>query len=209
MVPYDLALTSELLTRSVSDDFPMEDAVDLIHSIGRANIFTTLDLLKGYWDIPMAEDSKNLTSFKTHRQQYHFKIIFTCIHRNHLQNLGRTTSSSGYYFNETFSVKFHCEPQKVCFRKTQIKYLGPIIGSGKHEPDPENNAVINSLPVPKTKKELRSALGLCNYYHEYIPKYSKLVYQLTELTKKRVPDSIPWIEKHDQQRTTNSITWLV
>ncbi|GFW59062.1 hypothetical protein TNCV_2779931 [Trichonephila clavipes] len=63
------ALNSE----SVSDDFPMEDAVELIHSIGRANIITTLDLLKGYWAIPMAEDSKNLTSFKTHRQQYRFK----------------------------------------------------------------------------------------------------------------------------------------
>ncbi|GFS74468.1 retrovirus-related Pol polyprotein from transposon opus [Trichonephila clavipes] len=60
-------------SESVSDDFPMEDAVELIQSIGRANIITTLDLLKGYWAIPMAEDSKNLTSFKTHRQQYRFK----------------------------------------------------------------------------------------------------------------------------------------
>ncbi|GFX73186.1 retrovirus-related Pol polyprotein from transposon 17.6 [Trichonephila clavipes] len=65
------ALNSE----SVSDDFLMEDAVELIHSIGRANIITTLDLLKGYWAIPMAEDSKNLTSFKTHRQQYRFKVM--------------------------------------------------------------------------------------------------------------------------------------
>ncbi|GFT40774.1 transposon Tf2-11 polyprotein [Trichonephila clavipes] len=135
------ALNSE----SVSDDFPMEDAVELIHSIGRANIITTLDLLKGYWAIPMAEDSKNLTSFKTHRQQYRFKCAFG---------------------------------------KAQIKYLGHIIGSGKHEPDPEKTAVINNLPVPKTKKELRSVLGLCNYYREYIPKYSELVYPLTELTKK-------------------------
>ncbi|GFU07814.1 retrovirus-related Pol polyprotein from transposon 17.6 [Trichonephila clavipes] len=74
--------------------------------------------------------------------------------------------------------------------------MGHIIGSGKHEPDPEKTAVINNLPVPKTKKELRSD-GLCNYYREYIPKYSELVYPLTELTKKRVPDSIPWTEKHD------------
>ncbi|GFU90720.1 hypothetical protein TNCV_4182741 [Trichonephila clavipes] len=129
------ALNSE----SVSDDFPMEDAVELIYSIGRANIITTLDLLKGYWAITMVEDSKNITSFKTHRQQYRFK----------------------------------------------------------HEPDPEKTAVINNLPVPKTKKELRSVLGLCNYYREYIPKYSELVYPLTELTKKRVPYSIPWTEKHD------------
>ncbi|GFW03878.1 hypothetical protein TNCV_2049941 [Trichonephila clavipes] len=162
------ALNSE----SVSDDFPMEDAVELMHSIGRANIITTLDLLKGYWTIPMAEDSKNLTSFKTNRQQYRFKVM-------------------------SFELNFTVNLKKCAFGNTQIKYLGHIIGSGKQEPYPEKTAVINHLPVPKTKKELRSVLGLCNYYREYIPKYTELVYPLTELTKKRVPDSIPWTEKHD------------
>ncbi|GFU90381.1 hypothetical protein TNCV_1328351, partial [Trichonephila clavipes] len=51
----------------------MEDASGAHTFYGRANIITTLDLLKGYWAIPMAEDNKNLTSFKTHRQQYRFK----------------------------------------------------------------------------------------------------------------------------------------
>ncbi|GFS96955.1 retrovirus-related Pol polyprotein from transposon 412 [Trichonephila clavipes] len=158
------ALNSE----SVSDDFPMEDAVELIHSIGRANIITTLDLLKGYWAIPMAEDSKKSYIFQD--------------------------SSATVPFQE---LNFTVNLKKCAFGKAQIKYLGHIIGSGKHEPDPEKTAVINNLPVPKTKKELRSVLGLCNYYREYIPKYSELVYPLTELTKKRVPDSIPWTEKHD------------
>ncbi|GFV32884.1 retrovirus-related Pol polyprotein from transposon 17.6 [Trichonephila clavipes] len=111
------ALNSE----SVSDDFPMEDAVELIHSI-----------------------EKPISS-----QQLNFTV-----------NL-----------------------KKCAFGKAQIKYLGHIIVSGKHEPDPEKTAVINNLPKPKTK-ELRSVLGLCNYYREYIPKYSELVYPLTELTKK-------------------------
>ncbi|GFU66228.1 retrovirus-related Pol polyprotein from transposon 17.6 [Trichonephila clavipes] len=215
------ALNSE----SVSDDFPMEDAVELIHSIGRANIITTLDLLKGYWAIPMAEDSKILTSFKTHWQQYRFKVmsfglknasatfqremnkalscyrefsrayiddiaIFSKNWEEHLLHLD-TTLTKLSELNFTVNLK------KCAFGKAQIKYLGHIIGSGKHEPDPEKTAVINNLPVPKMKKELRSVLGLCNYYREYIPKYSELVYPLTELTKKRVPDSIPWTEKHD------------
>ncbi|GFU89164.1 hypothetical protein TNCV_2896121 [Trichonephila clavipes] len=178
------ALNSE----SVSDDFPMEDAVELIHSIGRANIITTLDLLKGYWAIPMAEDSKNLTSFKTHRQQYRFKRIFTCLHRRHcnlLQKLGRTSFHLDTILTKLSELNFTVNLKKCAFGKAQIKYLGHIIGSGKHEPDPEKTAVINNLPVPKTKKELRSVLGLCNYYREYIPKYSELVYPLTELTKKR------------------------
>ncbi|GFV05410.1 retrovirus-related Pol polyprotein from transposon 297 [Trichonephila clavipes] len=93
-------------------------------------------------------------------------------------------------------LNFTVNLKRCASGKTQIKYLGHIIGSGKHEPEPEKTAVIN-LPVPKTKKELRSVLGLCNYYREYIPKNSELVYPLTDLAKKRVPDSIPWTEKHD------------
>ncbi|GFV22139.1 retrovirus-related Pol polyprotein from transposon opus [Trichonephila clavipes] len=111
--------------------------------------------------------------------------------------LGRTSSSSDTILTKLSELNFTVNLKKCAFGKTKIKYLGHIIGSGKHEPDPEKTAVINNLPVPKTKKELRSVLGLCNYYREYIPKYSELVYPLTELTNKRVPDSIPWTEKHD------------
>ncbi|GBN16822.1 hypothetical protein AVEN_127655-1 [Araneus ventricosus] len=43
------------------NDFPMENAVDLMCNLGKANIITTLDLLKGYWTIPMEEQSKDYT----------------------------------------------------------------------------------------------------------------------------------------------------
>ncbi|GFS69831.1 hypothetical protein TNCV_3101481 [Trichonephila clavipes] len=203
----------------------MEDAVELIHSIGRANIITTLDLLKGNWAIPMAENSKNLTSFKTHRQQYRLKVMSfglknasATFQREMNKALSCYREFSRAYIDDIaiFSknweehllhldtiltklseLNFTVNLKKCAFGKTQIKYLGHINGSGKHEPDPEKTAFINNLPVPKTKKELRSVLGLCNYYREYIPKYLELVYPLTELTKKRVPDSIPWTEKHD------------
>ncbi|GFX63964.1 retrovirus-related Pol polyprotein from transposon 17.6 [Trichonephila clavipes] len=190
------ALNSE----SVSDDFPMEDAVELIHSIGRANIITTLDLLKGYWAIPMAEDSKNLTSFKTHRQQYRFKVMSfglknasATFQREMNKALSCYREFSRAYIDDIaiFSknweehllhldtiltklseLNFTVNLKKCAFGKAQIKYLGHIIGSGKHEPDPEKTAVINNLPVPKTKKELRSVLGLCNYYLEAPSLYS-------------------------------------
>ncbi|GFW89273.1 retrovirus-related Pol polyprotein from transposon 17.6 [Trichonephila clavipes] len=190
------ALNSE----SVSDDFPMEDAVELIHSIELANIITTLDLLKGYWAIPMAENSKNLTSFKTHRQQYRFKVISfglknasATFQREMNKALSCYREFSRAYIDDIaiFSknweehllhldtiltklseLNFTVNLKKCAFGKAQIKYLGDIIGSGKHEPDPKNTAVINNLPVPKTKKELRSVLGLCNYYLEAPSLYS-------------------------------------
>ncbi|GFX38564.1 retrovirus-related Pol polyprotein from transposon 17.6 [Trichonephila clavipes] len=189
------ALNSE----SVSDDFPMKDAVELIHSIGRANIITTLDLLKGYWAIPMAEDSKNLTSFKTHRQQYHFKVMSfglknasATFKREMNKALSCYREFSRAYiddiaiFSKNWEEHLHLDTiltklselnftvnlKKCAFGKAQIKYLGHIIGSGKHEPDPEKTAVINNLSVPTTKKELRSVLRLCNYYLEAPSLYS-------------------------------------
>ncbi|GFV38535.1 hypothetical protein TNCV_2221141, partial [Trichonephila clavipes] len=190
------ALNSE----SVSDDFPMEDAVELLHSIGRANIITTLDLLKGYWAIPMAEDSKNLTSFKTHRQQYRFKVMsfglknasatfqremnkaLSCYRefsRAYIDGIAIFSKNWEEHFlhldtilTKLSELNFTVNLKKCAFGKAQIKYLGHSIGSGKHEPDPEKTAVINNLSVPKTKKELRSVLGLCNYYLEAPSLYS-------------------------------------
>ncbi|GFW24924.1 retrovirus-related Pol polyprotein from transposon 297 [Trichonephila clavipes] len=172
----------------------------------------------------MAEDSKNLTFFKTHWQQYRFKGTSFGL-KNASATFQREINKALSYYREfsrayiddiaifsknleehlhldiiltKLKVSFSSFFLKECaFGKTQIKCLGHIIGSGKHEPDSKKTAVINDLPVPTTKKELRSVLGLCNYYREYIPKYSVLVYPMTELTKKRVPDSLPWTEKHD------------
>ncbi|GFY34510.1 retrovirus-related Pol polyprotein from transposon 297 [Trichonephila clavipes] len=148
--------------------------------------------------IPMTEDNKNLTSFKTHRQQNRFKVISfglknasVTFQREMNKALSCNREFSRAYiddiaiFSENWEehllhldtlltklseLNFTMNLKKCAFGKTQIKYLGHIIGSGKHEPDPEKTAVINILPVPKTKKELRSVLGLCNYYREYIPK---------------------------------------
>ncbi|GFT70916.1 retrovirus-related Pol polyprotein from transposon 17.6 [Trichonephila clavipes] len=140
----------------------MEDAVELIHSIGRANIITTLDLLKGYWAIPMAEDSKKILHLSRHignstvsrefsRAYIDDIAIFSKNWEEHLLHLD-TILTKLSELNFTVNLK------KCAFGKAQIKYLGHIIGSGKHEPDPEKTAVINNLPVPKTKKELRSVL---------------------------------------------------
>ncbi|GFS56203.1 retrovirus-related Pol polyprotein from transposon 17.6, partial [Trichonephila clavipes] len=133
----------------------MEDAVELIHSIGRANIITTLDLLKGYWAIPMAEDSKILHLSRLIGNSTAFKRIFTCLHRRHcnlLQNWEEHLFHLDTILTKLSELNFTVNLKKCAFGKAQIKYLGHIIGSGKHEPDPEKTAVINNLPVPKRRR---------------------------------------------------------
>jgi hypothetical protein len=45
------------------------------------------------------------------------------------------------------------------------------------------NAVM-SWERPRTVKEVQSFLGFCNFYHRFIPEYSKIARPLTQLTKK-------------------------
>ena len=50
---------------------------------------------------------------------------------------------------------------------------------------------------PHTKRQLKTFLGLCNYYHDYVPHYAETEYCLTELTKKKMPEEL-WTEGHDK-----------
>ncbi|GFV59056.1 hypothetical protein TNCV_1677981 [Trichonephila clavipes] len=47
---------------TIADAYPMQNAKDLLFEVGQANYITVLDLTKGYWQIPMAEEAKALHS---------------------------------------------------------------------------------------------------------------------------------------------------
>ncbi|GBL91352.1 Transposon Ty3-G Gag-Pol polyprotein, partial [Araneus ventricosus] len=203
------------------DDFPMENAVDLMYNIGKANIIT-LDLLKGYWAIPMEEQSKDYTSFKTHRAQYRFNVLpfrlknaaaalqrvmnnslkeFSEFARAYIDDIAIYSADVGTHlkhldcvFTKLDELGFTVNTKECSFVKNQIKYLGHIIGSGEHLPDPDK--VIRELEAPRTKTQLRSLLGLMNYYRDCIPKYADIAHTRMKLTKERSSEIFKWKEIH-------------
>ncbi|GFY17103.1 retrovirus-related Pol polyprotein from transposon 17.6 [Trichonephila clavipes] len=121
-------------------------------------------MLKGYWSIPMEDSSKHLTAFRTHRGQYQWNVL-----PFGLRNAAATYQRAMSKVVQTIS-DFAC----------------------RHSPDKERIKAIQNLQAPTTKKQLRSALGLCNFYRQYIPNIAKIALPLTELTIKKVPNEIPW-----------------
>ena len=56
-------------------------------------------------------------------------------------------------------------------------------------------AIVN-LPVPRTKKQVRSFLGSVGYYRRYIEHFAQLAHPLYKLTKNDIPSTkIPWTEE--------------
>lgn len=59
---------------TVSDIFSMPNLEELIYEIGQANYISTLDLTKGYWQVPMEESSQDKTAYVTHRGCFMWKV---------------------------------------------------------------------------------------------------------------------------------------
>jgi hypothetical protein len=82
--------------------------------------------------------------------------------------------------------------KKSQFAKSEVKFIGHIVGSGWRRADTAKIDTIKSLRTPETKKQVRQILGLFGHFREYLKDFASIAKPLTDLTSKRVPDPLPW-----------------
>ncbi len=212
------------------DAYPMPRVDELLDRLGTARFYSTLDLTKGYWQIPLSPLSKEKSAFTTPFGLHQFItlpfglfgapatfqrlmdkilrphtayaaaylddiIIYSQDwqrHMVHLREVLRALRGAGLTAN----------PKKCAIGRVEVRYLGFHLGHGQVRPQIDKTAAIAACPRPKTKKEVRQFLGLAGYYRRFIPDYSELTSPLvTDLTKKEVPDTVPWTEQCQQAFT--------
>ena len=76
------------------------------------------------------------------------------------------------------------KPEKCEFSREQITFLGHKISEGQIRMDERKVQAVIDWPAPTKVTELRSFLGLANYYRRFIKGYSKIVSSLTDFLKK-------------------------
>ena len=62
--------------------------------------------------------------------------------------------------------------EKCKFAQPCITFVGHIIGSGLHGPDPTKVACVQTMKPPISKKEVRQILGFFSYFRTYIDKFA-------------------------------------
>ena len=59
----------------IADKYPLPRIDEILDSLGRAKYFSVLDLLSGFWQIPLHEASRDITSFSTSEGSYKWKVL--------------------------------------------------------------------------------------------------------------------------------------
>ena len=202
------------------DAYPMPRVEEMFESIGSSAVISTLDLAKGYWQIPMAADSREKTAFVTPFGLYEFNVMPFGLHNapatfQRMMNyvLRDCQEFSKAYIDDVviFSKNWeeHLEHlwrvfsqlqqagltaklKKCYFGGNQVHYLGHVIGGGRVQPEPGKIKAVQDYPRPVTKKDIRAFLGLVGYYRRFIPNFASIAVPLTDLTKKRQPQQVEW-----------------
>ena len=101
--------------------------------------------------------------------------------KEHLENLEKVLQRLQQY-------GLRLKREKCFFLQSSVEYLGYIIDAEELHATPEKIDAIVNAPQPENIQELRSFLGLVNYYGEFIQNLSTLAHPLNNLLR----HSTPW-----------------
>ncbi|RMB94886.1 hypothetical protein DUI87_28691 [Hirundo rustica rustica] len=87
--------------------------------------------------------------------------------------------------------------KKLQFVKSEVTYLGHLIGKGYKKLSPERIIGIIAIPAPKTKRDVRKLLGLFGYCRLWIDEYTQSVKFL--YNKLVSPEPIEWTPDDEKQ----------
>lgn len=202
-----------LNNKTVKDRFPLPLIDDQISNLSGNYFFTTLDLASGYYQIPMAKDSRHLTGFVTPDGHYEFKrmpfglanapAVFQRM-VNKILGSRRFEYALAYLddvlipsksVNEMFErledvLKLFREYgltlklSKCRFFDTTVSYLGYDISSKGIQPGEAKMLAVKEFPKPRNVHEIRQFLGLTGYFRKFIQGYGEIARPLTSLLKK-------------------------
>jgi transposase InsO family protein len=197
---------------TVKDTYPLPRIDDILDAVYGSVVYTTLDALSGYWQIPVEERDQPKTAFAMlGKGLYQFKVMpFGLCNapgtfQRCMENMFRDMSFVMVYiddilifsssmslhlvhlravFDRLRQMRLRCKRVKCFFAKDRTEYLGFVLGAGGLAPQPQKLDAIRDAPVPRSRAEVQSFLGLASYYRRFVPKFALIARPLNWLLRK-------------------------
>ncbi|KAG7674175.1 hypothetical protein KSW81_006007 [Nannochloris sp. 'desiccata'] len=211
--------------QTVKNRYPLPRIEEMLDRLGKAKYFTKLDLRSGYYQIRVAKEDIYKTAFSTRYGHYEFLVMpfgltnapatfqtlmndifrtsldkFIMVYLDDILIFSDTLEDHEKHVRHALDVlrqnKLYCKASKCEFFQTEVSFLGHVINGDGVKADPRKVQAVADWPQPKTVRQVRSFLGLANYYRRYVHGFATMAAPLTLLTKKNVP--FLWTTKQTQ-----------
>jgi hypothetical protein len=206
---------------TVPDKFPVPNLSDSIFGLHGTQYSTRLDLVRGYYQLPIDEESRPYTAFSTPRNHWQFKRLSFGLRnapaafQREIQAVLSTFPSSkviayiddilimGSTFKEHLDLvtkvlqtlvdyNIKIKPSKSEFFKSEVEYLGHIVSKSGIKKTVDYVKKISEYPRPVTVGELREFLGFVNFQRKFLPNCSEIQKPLSCLTGQGKKKVLAW-----------------
>ena len=186
-------------------------SLDETAEIGNVRVFSKLDANSGYWQMPHSLNCKDLTTFITPFGRFRCnrlpfgissapeifqrtmqKVLVgtegALCHMDDILVYGETLQQHdrrlNLVLNKLREAGLTLNKEKCEFALTSIQFLGHRISQNGISADPNKVKAIRDFPSPRSKKELRRFLGVCNYLTKFSPQLASMSKRLRTLLTK-------------------------
>ena len=184
---------------------------DILHKLKGSTIFTKLDAMSGFWQIPLDDESAKLTTFISPFGRYFYRRLpqgITSapeIFQRTVEEIIAGEEHAVCFFDDILvfseneddhekhlkntmeklnSAGIKLNKEKCQFRQQEIDFLGFVIEKDGVKADPRKTEAILEMPDPTDVAELRRFLGMVNYLGRYLQNLSSVLQPVTELLEK-------------------------
>ena len=103
--------------------------------------------------------------------------IFSKSDEEHLQHLQKA-------FLKCRNFGLSLNPKKYLFALEEGKLLGHIVSEEGVKIDPARVEEIQSIPLPRSNKDIQRFLGKINFLRRFVPNYAEIIKKITDMLKK-------------------------
>ena len=215
---------------TVKNKYPLPLMDELFDRTQGASFFTSIDLRNGFHQIAIRPEDREKTAFRTRFGHFEYTVlpmglcnapgtfmqlmnqtfadmldrsvlcflddilIFSRTEEQHLQHL-RTV------LTRLREQELYVKPSKCAFMQREVGFLGHRIGADGLRVAPDKIGAVQQWPQPRNVSDVRSFLGLANFYRRFVRDYSRIALPLTELTK----DAVAWRWGAEQQNAFDKL----
>ena len=202
-----------LNNNTVKNKYPLPRIDDLIDQVQGCSHFSSLDLQSGYHQIRISEEDVPKTAFRTHIGLYQFRVLsfglcnapatfqavmngvfapylgkFVLVYLDDILIFSKSQEEHREHLQLVVDLlrkhKLYAKLSKCEFEQAELQFLGFVISGDSVKMDPKKTAVVKDWPVPKDVGQLRSFLGMANYFRRFVKGYNNLVRPLNSLLRK-------------------------